>query len=281
MKQSETAVFPVSFMHDDAHYTIVIQFLDDDGGLTVARSETAPENKVMLKYIDSRKMGRGRHGWLDSHFHFSFADYYNPKNMQFGVLRVVNDDIVQPDTGFDTHPHRDMEIISYVIDGELSHADSMNNEHTLTSGQVQYMSAGTGVLHSDHNWGKNPLRFLQIWILPDKTGYQPNYGDYRFALADRENKWLPVAAGTDNKDSAAPIRIHADINAFATIVTKGNKADFKVGPGRQAYLVMAEGEADINGIHLATRDALEITEENITIVPEESAHVLIIEMAKA
>lgn len=105
----------------------------------------------MIKFIDSKKMGRGKHDWLDSHFHFSFADYYNPQNMQFGVLRVINDDLVKPNTGFDTHPHKNMEIISYVVDGELSHSDSMNNQHTLTRGQVQYMSAGTGVLHSEHN----------------------------------------------------------------------------------------------------------------------------------
>ena len=136
----------------------------------------------MLRYIDHTKMGRGIHGWLDSHFHFSFAEYYNPQNIQFGVLRVVNDDMVQPGTGFDTHPHQNMEILSYVVQGELTHADNMGNEQTLTRGQVQYMSAGTGVLHSEYNMGKDLLRFLQIWILPDASGYQPNYGDYRLSL---------------------------------------------------------------------------------------------------
>jgi redox-sensitive bicupin YhaK (pirin superfamily) len=235
----------------------------------------------MLRYIDHKKMGRGRHGWLDSHFHFSFADYYNPKNIQFGALRVVNDDMIKPGTGFDMHPHRDMEILSYVIDGELSHADSMRNKHTLTRGQVQYMSAGTGVVHSEHNWSDDMLRFLQIWILPDGKGYEPNYGDYRFALEDRENKWLPIAGSVKDADSKAPIKIHADINAYATLLTDGEPLDFHVGKGRQAYLVLMEGEVDVNGQHLNTRDGMEIVEEDITITPKDAAHVLIIEMAKA
>ena len=234
----------------------------------------------MLRYIDSKKMGRGIHGWLDSHFHFSFAEYYNPDNIQFGVLRVVNDDLVKPDTGFDTHHHQNMEILSYVVNGELTHTDSMNNDQTLTRGQVQYMSAGTGVLHGEHNWGKEILRFLQIWILPDKNGYQPNYGDYRFAFDDRKNKWLSIATRTENKESQAPICIHADINAFAAMLDKGNSIDMGVEKGRQAYLVLIEGQADINGIELNERDALEIVEENIIIKALRPAHILVIEMAK-
>ncbi|MCL1876321.1 MAG: pirin family protein [Synergistaceae bacterium] len=234
----------------------------------------------MIRYIDSKKMGRGKNGWLDSHFHFSFADYYNPLNMQFGVLRVLNDDMVQPGTGFDTHSHANMEIISYVIDGELTHADSMGNRHTLTRGQVQYMSAGTGVSHSEHNFGKDMLRFLQIWILPDKKGVTPNYGDYRFDFADRENKWLPIATGLGNSDSQAPIKIHADINVYAATASSGNQLEFPIQPGRQAYLVIIEGKATINGIVANTRDALEIVEEKIIIEPEGNAHLLLIEMAK-
>jgi redox-sensitive bicupin YhaK (pirin superfamily) len=234
---------------------------------------------TMLRYIDSEKMGRGQHGWLDSHFHFSFAEYHNPKNVHFGVLRVLNDDMVQAGTGFDTHPHKNMEIISYVVEGELTHADSMHNAEALSRGQVQYMSAGTGVQHSEHNRGKTLLRFLQIWILPDKDGYQPNYGSCRFALEDRQDKWLHIATGAENENPDAPIQIHADINAYAAILEKG-PLDFKVGPGRQAYLVMIEGSGDVNGTRLSTRDALEIVEENVAVAPTESAHVLIIEMAK-
>ena len=231
----------------------------------------------MLKYIDSRKMGRGRHGWLDSHFHFSFAEYYNPENMRFGVLRVLNDDSVLPGTGFDTHRHKNMEIISYVIDGELTHSDSMNNKRVLKRGEVQYMSAGTGVSHSEHNLGHRPLRFLQIWISPDKDNYAPSYGDRQFPFEARIDKWLPIASG--DKASNAPINIHADINAYAIEISDGNTANFSVKPSRQAYLVLIEGEAVIEEIRLSERDALEITEQDITIKAVKKAHILVIEMS--
>jgi redox-sensitive bicupin YhaK (pirin superfamily) len=229
-------------------------------------------------------MGRGIHGWLDSHFHFSFAEYYNPQNMHFGVLRVMNDDIVQSGEGFDTHPHENMEIISYVVQGELTHRDSMGNERTLSRGQVQYMSAGTGVTHSEYNHGTDPLRFFQIWIFPDKEGYTPNYGDVQFKLEDRNGKWLAIAASTTNKDSAAPIKIHADINAYAAIIAPGASLDFEVAKGRQAYLALIEGDAQVQGADgsaaLTTRDAAEITGESFAITAGEAAHVLVIEMAR-
>jgi redox-sensitive bicupin YhaK (pirin superfamily) len=232
----------------------------------------------MFNYLDHKKMGRGQHGWLDSHFHFSFAEYYNPRNIQFGVLRVLNDDQVQAGEGFDTHPHKDMEIISYVVDGQLTHADSMGNKRTLTRGQVQYMSAGTGVRHSEYNLGTELLRFLQIWIFPDQNNYPPNYGDVRFAWNDRTGRWLPIAAG--DKNAGAPIRIHADVNIYATYLERERTAEFAVNQGRQAYLVLIEGQAQINGITLNARDALEIIEENIAVIPVRPAHILLIEMAK-
>lgn len=235
----------------------------------------------MIQYIDSTTMGRGKHGWLDSHFHFSFADYYDPNNIHFGVLRVLNDDTVKQMTGFDTHPHKNMEIISYVIDGELTHADSMHNERTLKRGQVQYMSAGTGVYHSEHNRGVDVLRFLQIWILPDADGYRPNYGDCRFEMAEREDRWLPIAAKYHDENSDAPIRVHADINMYASVISKGKSLDFEVRKDRQAYLVLIEGEAGVGGIRMHARDALEITEEKIAIDAVDTAHVLLIEMAKS
>lgn len=233
----------------------------------------------MLRYIDYNKMGRGQHGWLDSHFHFSFAEYYDPNNVQFGVLRVVNDDRVLPGTGFDTHTHRDMEIISYVVEGELTHADSMKNKHTLTRGQVQYMSAGTGVYHSEHNLGKNLLRFLQIWILPDRKGYEPNYGDHRFEWDERKDKWLYIASGDTSAN--APIHPHADVNVYAAEITKGNGLPFPVNKGRQAYLVLIEGTAQIGKYAFSAGDALEITEENFIVDAKETAHILILEMKKA
>lgn len=234
----------------------------------------------MLRYIDSKKMGRGMHGWLDSHFHFSFAEYYDPANMNFGVLRVINDDIVQPGEGFDTHPHRDMEIVTYVVEGSLTHRDSMGNTSTLTRGQIQYMSAGTGVYHSEYNFGETPARFLQIWIVPDKTGYTPAYGEQKLNFDDRIDKWLPIAASTGNRESAAPVKLHADINMFASYLNKGKELCFETKQGRQSYLVQIEGNSRVNSIGLSDRDALEITEENISIAAADTSHFLIIEMPK-
>jgi redox-sensitive bicupin YhaK (pirin superfamily) len=240
----------------------------------------------MIKHINHKNMGRGRHGWLDSHFHFSFAEYFNPRNINFGVLRVMNDDLVQQGTGFDTHPHENMEILSYVVDGELSHRDSMGHQQTLTRGQVQYMSAGTGVTHSEYNHGQDLLRFFQIWIVPDRKGYVPNYGDYRFKLEDRDNRWLPLAASVENNETAAPIKIHADINAYAAIVAPGRSLDFEVAENRQAYLALIEGNAGLQGkggssAALTMRDAAEITGESFTVaVGETQANLLVIEMAR-
>lgn len=232
----------------------------------------------MLKKIDSNKMGSSNLGWLRSKFHFSFAEYYNPDNIQFGVLRVINDDLINPQTGFGTHPHQNMEIISYVVNGELTHGDSMGNRNTVTRGHVQYMSAGTGVLHSEHNLGEDTVRLLQIWILPDQYGHTPNYGDYRFNWEDRKNQWLHMVSRMDGN---APIKIHQDANIYSLELEQGKEISFPVNEGRQAYLVQIEGTSIINDIELSDRDGMEIVEDDITIKAEKTAHILIIEMKKA
>lgn len=231
----------------------------------------------MLKKIDSSKMGSSNLGWLKSKFHFSFAEYYNPQNIRFGVLRVINDDLIEPQTGFDIHPHRDMEIISYVVNGEITHADSMGHQNTLTRGQVQYMSAGTGVFHSEHNFGGTTLRLLQIWIFPDKLHYRPVYGDYRFKWEDRINKWLHMVSSAEGN---APIKIHQDANVYSLELEQGKEISFPVKKGRQAYLVQIEGTSDIHGIELSDRDGMEIVEEDITIKAQKPSHILVIEMKK-
>lgn len=232
----------------------------------------------MLKVIKRDSLGHSNLGWLDSFHHFSFSSYYNPDNINFGVLRVLNDDMVAPVTGFDTHPHRDMEIISYVVEGELAHADNMNNRRVLKRGQVQYLSAGTGITHSEHNYGHEVLRFLQIWIVPDKNGHEPQYGDYLFDFEERVNKWLPIATGNEAEDF--PIHINADANIYATYLTPGETIDFPVCSSRQVYLVAIEGEMKVNDVLIGERDAVEIIGEDITIYAGNSSHVLIIEMAK-
>lgn len=231
----------------------------------------------MLRKIESKNMGSSNLGWLKSKFHFSFAEYYNPDNINFGVLRVINDDLIEAGTGFDTHPHRDMEIISYVVNGELTHGDSMGNKNTITRGHVQYMSAGTGVYHSEHNFGEDISRLLQIWIFPNKKGYIPNYGDYRFNWDDRHNKWLHMVS---SKDGNAPIKINQDINIYSLELEKDKEIDFQVKEGRQAYLVQIEGISIINNIELTNRDGMEIVEEDILIKAKETSHILILEMNK-
>ena len=231
----------------------------------------------MLRKIESKNMGSNNLGWLRSNFHFSFAEYYNPDNINFGVLRVINDDLIEVGTGFDTHPHKDMEIISYVVNGDLTHEDSMGNKNTITRGHVQFMSAGTGVYHSEHNFGKEILRFLQIWIFPDKQGYKPNYGDYRFNWDDRHNKWLHMVS---SKNGNAPIKINQDMNIYSLELEKGKEISFPVKEERQAYLVQIEGNSIINNIELIDRDAMEIIEEDILIKSKETSHVLVLEMNK-
>ncbi|MGE4273971.1 MAG: pirin family protein [Desulfitobacterium sp.] len=232
----------------------------------------------MLRKIENQNMGKSDLGWLKSKFHFSFAEYYNPDNMNFGVLRVVNDDLVEAKTGFDTHSHRDMEIISYVVEGSLTHGDSMGNKNTLTRGHVQYMSAGTGVYHSEHNLGDSLLRFLQIWVIPDKKGHTPNYGDFKFNWDDRKNKWLHIVS---DKKGDAIIKINQDVNIYVLELEAGKEIDFPVGKDRQAYMVQIEGAALVSNIPLEKRDALEITEEVIELKASEKSHYILIEMKKS
>lgn len=230
----------------------------------------------MIKKLDHRNMGRSRLGWLDSWFHFSFAEYYNPENMHYGALRVVNDDTIQPHTGFDTHPHRDMEIVTYVIAGALTHGDSMQNVSTLKRGEIQYMSAGTGVFHSEKNNGDEILRLLQIWILPDRSGYAPQYGEVRIPWEARENRLLHIISG---QQDAAYVQIHQDMDIYVSALSSGKELDIPVEPSRQVYLIVMEGEAECNGICLQQRDAAKI-DESFCIKTSKGAHIMLFDMAK-
>lgn len=230
----------------------------------------------MIKIINHKQMGKSERGWLHSIFHFSFAEYYNPKNIHFGVIRVINDDIIDAQSGFPTHPHQNMEIISYVVEGTLSHQDSMGNMKELTRGQVQYMSAGKGVTHSEYNLKDDPLRILQIWILPDKEGYEPNYGDYNFNWDERVGKWLEIVSSTKGD---APIKIHQDINVFVTELDKGESISYKLEEGRQAYLVQIEGQGSINGVLIDEKDGVEIQDESmITLKAITQSHYILFDM---
>lgn len=231
----------------------------------------------MLRKIDGAGLGSSDLGWLRSRFHFSFAEYRDPDRIHFGALRVLNDDLVTPGHGFEMHPHSDFEILSYVVDGELTHADSMGNAHTLARGEVQYMSAGTGVLHSEHNRGDTVLRFLQIWIIPDEKGHQPRYGDHRFAWEERHNAWLLLAAGPG---ADAPVTIHRDAHVNVVHLDAGREIGLTVGPGRQAYLLQVEGSSSVGCTELDEHDALEIVGEDVVIAAQTTSHVFVIEMAQ-
>ena len=232
----------------------------------------------MIKKLPKENMGTSNLGWLESRFHFSFASYYNPKNMRFGVLRVVNDDIIHTTSGFDMHPHENMEIITYVINGELTHKDSLGNIETLTRGDVQYLSAGDGIYHSEYNFHKfENLRLLQMWIVPPQKGLSKLYGSHKFLNEDRKNKLLNIVSS--NK-GLSPIKIYQDVNFFASELEKEKTLDFKISENRQIYFVQIEGSSILNGIILNSGDAAEINNENnLRIESIENSHFLFIEMS--
>lgn len=231
----------------------------------------------MLKHIPFSSLFTANHGWLKSHFHFSFAEYHNPDNIHFGTLRVMNDDIVQPHTGFGTHPHRDMEIVSYVISGKLTHADSMGNKESLERGDIQYLSAGTGITHSEMNDEDEEVHLIQTWILPTKNDLTPQYGSKSFDINQRKNKWLHLVGP---KGSNSHINIYQDTSMYACELEDKQEIEFKLGANRQLYLKLMEGSADINGILFTSGDAAEVMDENIIIKGIDKAHILLVEMAK-
>ena len=233
----------------------------------------------MLKKLPKENMGKSNLGWLESRFHFSFAEYRNPKNINFGVLRVLNDDIVHPMSGFDAHPHSNMEIISYIVNGEITHKDSMGNSETLKRGEVQYLSAGDGIYHSEHNFHKSlDLRLLQIWIIPPKNGLPRLYGSKKYSEENRKNSLLNIVSSqTGNAD----IKIYQDINIYISELEIGKSLDFVINENRQVYFVQIEGSSTVNDIILDFGDAMEIVDVNkLHIKALENSHFLFIEMAK-
>lgn len=228
--------------------------------------------------------------WLKSRFHFSFAEYSNPGNQNFGVLRVMNDDLVQPDRGFGEHPHRDVEICTYIVHGELTHKDSMGTAETLPRGSIQFMTAGSGVSHSEHNLSKTgSLRFIQIWLSTRQRGLRPNYGSSTGVCADRVNKWAWLVGDDKDTASPAPIKINQDANIFVTEIDAGQSVAMEIKQGRQAYLLSVEGSVNVgegdNSVSLAQHDAMEIrgpavlTFNPIATSDRDKSHLLMVEMA--
>lgn len=231
----------------------------------------------MIKIYRADKLGKSELAWLQSKHHFSFADYHDRKRVHFGNIRVINDDLISPNSGFELHPHKDMEIISYVVSGELTHQDSMGNKSVVKRGDVQYMSAGTGVQHSEHNYGKKTTRLLQIWIFPDQDDLEPNYGDKTYKWEDRINTLLPLVSSIEGN---APVKIHQDANIYVSYLEAKQTLDFKIIQDRQAYFVQIEGSSFLNTVNIYEGDGVEITDEDFVITGKGNSHFMIIELPK-
>jgi redox-sensitive bicupin YhaK (pirin superfamily) len=222
--------------------------------------------------------GHANHGWLDSYHSFSFADYYDREHMGFGPLRVINEDRVSPGSGFGTHGHRDMEIISYVLEGALGHEDSMGNGSTIVPGDVQRMSAGTGVRHSEYNHEKSGVtHFLQIWIEPKFSGIKPSYEQKHFSAADKRGR-LRLIASADGAEGS--VTIHQDARVYAGLFDGAERARVELAAGRLAYVHLARGEASVNGQALSAGDALKTDEVAIEIRDGRGAEVLLFDLPR-
>jgi redox-sensitive bicupin YhaK (pirin superfamily) len=225
----------------------------------------------------SQDRGHANHGWLDSYHSFSFADYYDPAHMGFSVLRVINEDRVQPGEGFPAHGHRDMEIISYVLEGALEHRDSLGNGSVIRPGDVQRMSAGTGVRHSEYNPSHDePVHFLQIWILPAASRMAPGYEQKNFATAELDGR-LRLVAAPDGRDGA--VTIHQDTLLYATRLNRNDGVSHPLAPGRSAYVQVARGSVEVNGERLTAGDGARIEKESaVQLTASEPTEVLLFDL---
>jgi len=232
----------------------------------------------MIVVRKSAERGYFDYGWLKTYHTFSFADYFDREHMSFGSLRVINEDFVQAGKGFGTHPHRDMEIITYILEGQLAHKDSMGTGSIIKRGDVQRMSAGTGVTHSEFNASQSEtVHLLQIWILPKYTGLQPSYEQKYFDAREKQDR-LRLVASPDGRDGS--VAIHQDASMYAGILSKGKELSHSLANGRRAYAHAARGALEMNGELLETGDGAKITDENkITLATLEDTELLLFDLA--
>lgn len=233
----------------------------------------------MITVRPANERGAANFGWLDSRHTFSFGNYYDPSHMGFATLRVINEDKVAPSQGFGTHGHRDMEIISYVLDGALEHKDSIGNGSVIRPGDVQRMSAGSGILHSEYNSSDtNPVHFLQIWILPEQRGIEPSYEQTHFSAEEKQGK-LRLVGSRNGRDGS--VTIHQDVDLYATSLQAGVTVNHSLAKGRAAWVQVARGAAELNGHALAAGDGAAVTEaEALTLTAtSDDAEVLLFDMA--
>ena len=215
----------------------------------------------MIDVRPYKSLGGGDHGWLKTRHHFSFADYHDPNRVHWGDLRVWNDDEIAPDTGFPPHPHANMEIITYVRKGAITHRDSLGNEGRTEAGDVQVMSAGTGVRHAEYNLEPGVTTLFQIWIIPTEDGGKPSWGTRPFPKADRSGHFITLASGFENDTDALPIR--TDARVLGATLKAGESTEYAIGAARHGYLVPAAGAVEVNGIRLEARDGAAIANEAV------------------
>lgn len=232
----------------------------------------------MIHIRKSQERGHANHGWLDTYHTFSFASYYDPEQMGFSSLRVINDDRVAPGAGFPTHPHRDMEIITYILEGALEHKDSMGNGSVIRRGDVQRMSAGSGITHSEFNPSNgDPVHLLQIWLLPEKNGITPGYEQKFFSDAEKQGK-LRLVASRDGRDGSVMLR--QDASLHASLLQAGESVTHAFAAGRKGYLHLASGEIELNGMTLHEGDGARIADESeIRLSARQAAEILLFDLA--
>ena len=232
----------------------------------------------MLTRRPASERGRTRLEWLDSYHTFSFNQYYDPRHMGFRALRVINDDRVTPGAGFGTHSHRDMEILTYVVEGALAHRDSLGTGSVIRPGELQRMSAGLGISHSEYNYsGDEPVHFLQIWVLPRKNGAQPEYEQRSFPNEERRGRLRLIAAG-DGRDGA--VTVHQDVDLFAALLEPGEQVTQSLRPGRHAWLQVARGALTVNGVSLQAGDGLAASDEpRLEIAAAQPSEFLLFDLA--
>lgn len=231
----------------------------------------------MIKVITSGERHHADMGWLSTYWHFSFAEYYDPANMNWGALRVFNDDVIRPGRGFGAHPHRDMEIVTYVLEGELEHRDNRGNTGVVHPGEVQVMSAGTGIFHSEYNHAKDrPVHLLQIWILPRTKGRQPRWEQRRFAAAERRGILLPVVSAGDLPGTLA---IDQDAAIYVSALPAGQGVLHRSRPGRKAYLFVIGGALTVNGTPLGPGDQARIADEpELGLAATQDAELILLDL---
>jgi len=232
----------------------------------------------MIELRPFNGLGGENHGWLDAKHHFSFANYHDPARMGWGALRVWNDDTIQPNTGFPPHPHRNMEIITYVRKGAITHEDNLGNRGRTEAGDVQVMSAGSGIVHSEANLEGEATQIFQIWILPTRAGEPPRWGTRPFPKGERAGAFVTLASGVA-EDDALPIR--ADARVVAATLKAGESAEYRLGKDRRAYLVPATGAVEIDGLRIAARDGAAIGEvDAIHVKAIEDSEIVLVDAAR-